>query len=73
MWATTTSKGFEFQVNWDAATKDFSYSTNLNLVYKSKLKSFSNVMHQLGYMKVMDSLSPGNPGSAQLAQKTESR
>ena len=52
---TTTSKGFEFQVNWDAGqTKDFSYSTNLNLAYtKSKLKSFSNEKYQLGYIEVM--------------------
>ena len=64
---TTTSKGFEFQVNWDAVqTKDFSYSTNLNLAYtKSKLKSFSNEKYQLGYIEGDGFPSPGNPGSAQ--------
>ena len=67
---TTTSKGFEFQVNWDAVqTKDFSYSTNLNFAYtaytKSKLKSFSNEKYQLGYIEGDGFPSPGNPGSAQ--------
>lgn len=64
---TTTSKGFEFQVNWDAVkTQDFSYSTNLNLAYTtSELKSFSNEKYQLGYIEGDGFPSPGNPGSAQ--------
>lgn len=64
---TTTSKGFEFQGNWDAYQgKDFSYSTNLTLSYTtSKLKSFSNEKYQLGYIEGDGFPSPGNPGSAQ--------
>lgn len=64
---TTTSKGFEFQVNWDAVkTENFSYSTNVNLSYTtSKLKSFSNEKYQLGYIEGDGFPSPGNPGSAQ--------
>lgn len=65
---TTTSKGFEFQANWDAVkTKDFSYSTNVNLSYTtSKLKSFSNERYQLGFIEPTDGFpSPGNPGKAQ--------
>ncbi|MCD7848956.1 MAG: TonB-dependent receptor [Parabacteroides sp.] len=55
---TTNSKGFEFQVNWDAVqTKDFSYSTNLNLSYtSSELKSFSNEKYQLGYPEMVSPL-----------------
>lgn len=64
---TTTSKGFEFQVNWDAVkTENFSYYTNVNLSYTtSKLKSFSNEKYQLGYIEGDGFPSPGNPGSAQ--------
>jgi len=64
---TTTSKGFELQLNWDAIkTKDFTYSTNANLSYtKSKLKSFSNNKYKLGYIEGDGFPSPGNPGSAQ--------
>lgn len=64
---TTTSKGFEFQANWDAVKTDkFSYSTNVNLSYtKSELKSFSNEKYQLGYIEGDGFPSPGNPGSAQ--------
>lgn len=64
---TTTSKGFEFQVNWDAVQiKDFTYSTNLAFSYtKSKLKSFSNGDYKRGYMDGDNLPSPGNPGPAQ--------
>lgn len=64
---STTSKGFEFQVNWDAVqTKDFTYSTNVNLAYtKSKLKSFSNEKFKMGYMEFDGLPSPGNPGPCQ--------
>lgn len=64
---TTTSKGFEFQANWDAVkTEQFSYSTNVNLSFtKSELKSFSNEKYQLGYIEGDGFPSPGNPGSAQ--------
>lgn len=67
---TTSSKGFELQVNWDAVqTKDFSYSTNLALSYtKSKLKSFSNEKYELGYMEGEGLPSPGNPGPCQRLQ-----
>lgn len=67
---TTTSKGFELQVNWDAVqVKDFTYSTNLSLAYtKSKLKSFSNDKYELGYMEGDGLPSPGNPGPCQRLQ-----
>lgn len=67
---TTTSKGFEFQANWDAVrTEDFSYSTNVMLSYTtSKLKSFSNEKYQLGFIEGEGFPSPGNPGSAQRLQ-----
>lgn len=68
---TTTSKGFEFQVNWDAVkTQDFSYSTNVNLSYTdSELKSFSNEKYSLGFIEGDGFPSPGNPGSAQRLQE----
>lgn len=64
---TTTSKGVELQVNWDAVkTKDFTYSTNLTASYiKSKLKSFSNATYTKGYINSDGLPSPGNPGSPQ--------
>ncbi len=64
---TTTSKGVELQVNWDAVkAKDFTYSTNLTASYiKSKLKSFSNATYTKGYINSNGLPSPGNPGSPQ--------
>lgn len=64
---TTTSKGVELQVNWDAVkAKDFTYSTNLTASYiKSKLKSFSNATYTKGYINSDGLPSPGNPGSPQ--------
>lgn len=64
---TTTSKGIELQVNWDAVkTKDFTYSTNFTASYiKSKLKSFSNATYTKGYIDADGLPSPGNPGSPQ--------
>ncbi|MDD3358516.1 MAG: SusC/RagA family TonB-linked outer membrane protein [Parabacteroides sp.] len=64
---TTTSKGVELQVNWDAVkAKDFTYSTNLTASYiKSKLKSFSNATYTKGYIDSDGLPSPGNPGSPQ--------
>lgn len=67
---TTHSKGFEWQVNWDAVqTNDFTYSTNLTVAYtRSKLKSFSNEKYELGYMEGDGLPSPGNPGPCQRLQ-----
>ena len=67
---TTSSKGFELQINWDAVQTDkFTYSTNATLAYtKSKLKSFSNEKYELGYMEGDGLPSPGNPGPCQRLQ-----
>lgn len=67
---TTHSKGFEWQVNWDAVqTNDFTYATNLTVAYtRSKLKSFSNEKYELGYMEGDGLPSPGNPGPCQRLQ-----
>lgn len=67
---TTSSKGFEFQANWDAIQTDkFTYSTNVTLAFtKSKLKSFSNEKYELGYMEGDGLPSPGNPGPCQRLQ-----
>lgn len=64
---TTSSKGFELQLNWDAVrTNDFKYSTFATLSYtKSKLKSFSNSTYNKGYIDGNGLPSPGNPGPAQ--------
>lgn len=64
---TTTSKGFEMQINWDAVQiKNFTYNTFATLSYtKSKLKSFSNQTFTKGYIDGSGLPSPGNPGPAQ--------
>lgn len=71
---TTTSKGFELQLNWEAVrTESFSYTTFGTVSYtKSKLKSFSNSTYNKGYIDGNGLPSPGNPGPAQrLANDTE--
>ncbi|MDR1938977.1 MAG: SusC/RagA family TonB-linked outer membrane protein [Tannerellaceae bacterium] len=64
---TTTSQGFELQLNWEAVkTKDFSYTLFGTTSYtKSKLKSFSNQTYTKGYIDGSGLPSPGNPGPAQ--------
>ncbi|WP_099463634.1 SusC/RagA family TonB-linked outer membrane protein [Parabacteroides provencensis] len=65
--ASTSSKGIELTLNWDAVrTKDFSYSTNVIVSYtKSKLDKFSNGTYQKGYMDRYYLPAPGLPGYAQ--------
>ncbi|SHJ80437.1 TonB-linked outer membrane protein, SusC/RagA family [Tangfeifania diversioriginum] len=65
--ATTSSRGVELMVNWDAVqTNDFTYSTNVTASYiKSKLDKFSNETFTKGYMERYWLPSPGNPGNAQ--------
>jgi len=63
---TTSAKGIELQVNWDAVkTRDFNYSTNITASYiKSKLVTWSNDEYQAGFRELQDLPSPGNPGRA---------
>lgn len=65
--ATTSSRGAELMVNWDAVqTSDFTYSTSVTASYiKSKLDKFSNETFTKGYMERYWLPSPGNPGNAQ--------
>ena len=64
---TTTSKGFELQLNWNAIqTKDFNYTLYGTASYtKSILNSFSNSTYTKGYIDGSGLPSPGNPGPAQ--------
>ncbi|OAV71605.1 Outer membrane cobalamin receptor protein, SusC/RagA family [Bacteroidales bacterium Barb4] len=64
---TTSSTGFELQLNWEAVkTKDFSYTLYGTTSYtKSKLDSFSNSTYTRGYIDGSGLPSPGNPGPAQ--------
>ncbi len=65
--ASTSSKGVEVMLNWNAVQKDeFRYSTNITASYiKSKLDKFSNGTFTKGYMDRYSLPSPGNPGYAQ--------
>ncbi len=64
---TTTSKGVELQVSWDAVqTENFSYSLDFTGSYiKSKLKSFSDGTYTKGFIDGPSLPSPGNPGPSQ--------
>lgn len=68
--ASTSSKGVELSLNWDAVnTNDFSYSTNLIVSYtKSELDKFSNGTYQKGFMDRYLLPAPGIPGYAQRLQ-----
>jgi TonB-linked SusC/RagA family outer membrane protein len=71
---TTSSKGFELQLNWDAVrTDNFTYTLFGTASYtKSILKSFSNSTYTKGYIDGSGLPSPGNPGPAQrLAEDVE--
>ncbi len=72
--ASSSSKGVELLLNWNAVTKDqFTYTTNITASYiKSKLDKFSNGTFTKGYMNRVSLPSPGNPGEAQrLEDNTE--
>jgi len=65
--ASTSSKGFEFSINWDLINTDnLSYVTNIVATYTlSKLDKFSNEVFQKGFMDRYNLPAPGNPGYAQ--------
>lgn len=63
---TTSSKGVELTLNWDAVkTGDFTYTTNVTGSYiKSKLVSWSNAEYTGNFRELQSLPSPGNPGYA---------
>lgn len=63
---TTSSKGVELTVNWNAVkTNDFTYTTNVTGSYiKSKLVTWSNDEFKGNFRDLQDLPSPGNPGRA---------
>lgn len=63
---TTSSKGVELYVNWDAVeTNDFTYSTNITTSYiKAKLVSWSKGQYTANFTDLQNLPSPGNPGPA---------
>lgn len=65
--ASTSSKGVELNVEWNAArTGTFDYTTNLVASYaKSVVDKFSNEFYTKGYIDRSSLPSPGNPGPAQ--------
>lgn len=65
--ASTSTKGFEFNIEWNAVrTKKFNYNTNLVASYaKSIVDKFSNEFYTKGYIDRSHLPSPGNPGPAQ--------
>lgn len=65
--ATTSAKGVELQLSWNAVQlRDFSYSTNMTVSYiKSKIKSLSGDAALNGFLDGDGLPSPGNPGPAQ--------
>lgn len=65
--ASTSTKGFELNLEWNAVrTQDFDYTTNLVASYsKSIVDKFSNEFYKKGYIDRSYLPSPGNPGPAQ--------
>ncbi|MFD2886329.1 SusC/RagA family TonB-linked outer membrane protein [Chitinophaga cymbidii] len=63
---TTSSKGVELTANWKvAATKDFTYNTNVTASYiKTKLVTWSNNEFHGNFRYLQNLPSPGNPGPA---------
>lgn len=63
---TTSSKGVELALNWDAVnTGDFIYTASLTGSYtKAKLGTWSNDIYQADFVDLQNLPSPGNPGPA---------